>query len=155
MFSFAHHAGCIVRWSTRRRFTRVLFQPFTKDEWCETESIDTQCKQIFCMQKSLSLVEKHFKLIFRFLLIQSNSGSYTCEVTSTYYNDNSLDDYTDFQKTSVAAVVKVLCKSLFFFINSFLFQLFFDLRWGVGKTNSVLVSVKFSAHCCVCHFLDI
>ena len=30
-----------------------------------------------------------------------------------------------------------------------------ELRWGVGKTNTFLVAVEFSAHCCVCHFLDL
>ena len=41
------------------------------------------------------------------------------------------------------------------YLNKLSEKLFFDLRWGVGKTNTVLVSVEFSAHCCVCHFLDI
>ena len=33
------------------------------------------------------------------------------------------------------------------------FQLFSERRWG--KTNTYSVAAEFSAHCCVCHFLNI
>ena len=39
-------------------------------------------------------------------------------------------------------------------LSGAMFHLLSERRWGVGKTNTFLVAVEFSAHYCMCHFLD-